>query len=1007
MDWTMIDPIGTFFCLGDIVDGVFVPADDCDEVLDDMLEALLSESSNTFEVRRRMAIDKVVEKDIIPLLKDCPDKEVFAKAVRLMVNLTQPSDMCIQPPMSTSEMVNNEVASLISSAKHQCTDVDFLKAIASKMKELLAKEKMDVPSCQCLNYCLLLLRNLFHIRPNSTPNSQATIAHQCLVSSFFINELDQVILAMLNHKLKETWTIGLSQLISFLFKDYSASLLEPDIDDNTSASSGDEPQEVVEILTPEADRNAGSSGADQNLSSSFKNKLQLCSACENGSRSSEDDDFVLEFKSTEDGKLEIKLTNCPQRIEPSGGSGEDMDTGENGNKGSPGSAGSKGSGKNLGGSNSSLNSNDKEADAKAEEQGYQSTASEEEELLSSLNSSSCLMDMDILVSYLKKFASDIMCSGFVDLVENIMKALLTKYDSVLDHSFLMWTVGFFLSFAHQQDLDFCHFKKVLNLDLFGFLVYEGVLCCEALQVKHKLSQDCSVEKHRLHLVACTLNQMFRALLTNSKMDYLQNLLKCLSLVTQLRDLFVLLIRYYLSSEQTAVYLRDLVQTNHVLMLMVEEWLAHGYLGEHCGFSMLEHVKQFATKTMMTKYGSLLEHQELNRETLNVAVLTMMYHVAGDCKRQDTLMQLPILKSFYEIWVENAIKEDDEFKDLIEFVLEFFMSNAEQDPNTCAQNLLDSPDLDGGGDGHERNSGSGGSGTDGSRSGESAMNVSSSSGEEFGDEEQALIFSWAADLEGSSNMADRIHQRLQEHGFTKTKEQVTKFLTVNGFIEELSSSSSTSSLSSSSRSGQNEESPVHEGSDLLSELSAMPEDNIIPFLLDKLRGQGFESQLVWLQKQLLETAYVKLAIKDSAYRIYVEEPVPKFFALQNKSVPIVPWNEELESALATPGFRALQESLGLLTADDPAVLFARIPQYMSPSMLVGKARQIGPIDSLTLKFNVDALKDSSDFDIGQEEPAPVTTHSGQTCRPSRPLNHQWLNFVLKKNNNTPSTKVGGD
>lgn len=75
------------------------------------------------------------------------------------------------------------------------------------------------------------------------------------------------------------------------------------------------------------------------------------------------------------------------------------------------------------------------------------------------------------------------------------------------------------------------------------------------------------------------------------------------------------------------------------------------------FSILKiFIFRFATKNIMAKYGSLLEHQDLGKETVNVAVLTMMYHVVGDCKRQDTLMQLPILKSFSEIWVENAVRE---------------------------------------------------------------------------------------------------------------------------------------------------------------------------------------------------------------------------------------------------------------------------------------------------------------------------------------------------------------
>lgn len=970
----MMEPVGAAYVLGHIVDDVYVPSDDCEEVLEEMIDALLNEDQRTCDVRRRMSLELVVEKDLVPLLKVCHDEEIFAKAVRLMAKLTQPFNMCIQPSARINETYSNEVNNLISTAKYQGTDLDFLKSLSTNMKAILDKEILDPADCQCLNYCVLLLRNLFHIKPGTLASDQASIAHQCLISSFFINELDKVIYRMLNHKHKETWTIGMAQLISFLFKDYSASLLEPDIDDSTSVTSSDESQDVVEILCMGKSSDPACTSPDKILSTNFKSKLHIGSGSEN---SLDDEHFMLEFKSTLDDHLEVKLTNCFQKNKSAGvEAGEDMDVGEGCNKGLPTSCNIVSSSQDFKGSNTSLDS-----DRSWEEGEIYTQAKQEQDVLSSINTSSCLMDSDILISYLKKFATDIMYSGFVDLVENIMKALLTKYDSILDHSFLMWTVGFFLSFAHQQELDFVQFKEVLNLDLFGFLVYEGVKCCESLDVKHLKKQDCSVERHRLHLVVCTLNQMFRTLLANSKMAYLQNLQKCLSHMTDLHNLFILLIRHHVVEEQQVVYLRDLVQTNHVLMLMIEEWMSQDYIGDRSGFSMLSHVKQFATKKVMAKYGSLLEHQELNRETLNMAVLTMMYHVAGDCRRQDTLMQLPILKSFSEIWADSAVREHEEFKDLIEFVLEVFMSAAEKDPNLCAENLLeDAPQ-------HQENqqggSGSGSTSGSGSRD-ESSMNVSSScSGDELTEDEQILLFTWLSELDGGSNIVELMTTKLKEHGYSRSPSQVSSYLSEIGFIE----SNSSPSLQSSTVNTQTQQVPTSCQDSLRHELSSLSDDSLVPFLLDKLINLGFEGQLVWLQKQLLEAAFVKLAIKDPSYRVNVEEPVAKFYALQNKPIPIVAWNDELEDALANPYFHLLQQCLGLYTRDDTNTIYPRIPQDLTPSLLVHKARQIGSIESLNVKFDVDTLKDS------QQESHPKNI---DICKPIKTLDHLWLNFIQKMN-----------
>ncbi|BFZ00621.1 hypothetical protein BsWGS_03660 [Bradybaena similaris] len=988
MEWNMMEPYGSTYSLGYNLEDLYVPYDDCEDTMEEMTEDLLHENQKTFDVRRRMSLEKVVEKDLVPLLKVCQNEGMFAKAVRLMANLTQPSDMSMQPAAPVSDVYGKEISDFIDSAKHQCSDIDFLKALSTNMREILKKEPLEPADIQCLNYCIILLRNLFHVRPGTSPTDQASLAHQCLISSFFINELDKVIYNMLNHKHKETWTIGMTQLISFLFKDFSSSLLEPDVDDNTSTSSSEDNQDVVEIVSTGTPDQTAHGNTDRNLSSNFKSKLQIRSPSDN---TSEDDDFMLEFNSTSDGRLEIKLTNCPQRTDASG-SCEDMDIGERPSKES------KRSPKHKRGGHSSPSSGISCKDADGQAEGVFHMAPSEKEVLSSINQSSCLMDMDIIVSYLKKFATDIMYSGFVDLVENIMKALLTKYDNILDHSFLMWTVGFFLSLSHQQELDFSHFKEVLNLDLFGFLVYEGVKCCETLEVKHRQKQDLSVEKHRLHLVVCTLNQMFRTLLANSKMEYLINLQKCMSHMTDLRNSFILLIRRHLMDEQSEVYLRDLVQTNHVLMLMIEEWMSHDFIGEHCGFSMINHVKQFATKNIMAKYGSLLEHQDLGKETVNVAVLTMMYHVVGDCKRQDTLMQLPILKSFSEIWVENAVREQEEFKDLIEFVLEVFMSDAEKDPNLCAQNLFDGSDNQQQAPGRNRNTSSSGAGSC-SGDADSSMNISSScSSEEFSDEEQVLVFTWMSELTGAVGVENIITRKLKEHGFLKTKEQVSKYLVESGFLDEMSPSptcciQSRLSNQPSKKNGFN----VQDNSNILHELSYVSEDRLIPFLLDKLRTLGFEPHLVWLQKQLLEAAYVKLGIKDPSYRIHVEEPVAKFYALQNKPIPMIPWNDDLDEALANPYFHLLQQSLGLYTNDDPSIVYPRIPQYLTPTLLVNKARQIGSIDSVPVKFNVDTFKESTDHDTCSYDP-PVKSmcRNMEIYKPLKTLSHTWLNVIQKMN-----------
>ena len=51
---------------------------------------------------------------------------------------------------------------------------------------------------------------------------------------------------------------------------------------------------------------------------------------------------------------------------------------------------------------------------------------------------------------------------------------------------------------------------------------------------------------------------------------------------------------------------------------------------------------------MFKYGLCLNNFMLNPSHINNAILTMMYHVGGECRSPDTLLQENILNSFLEI-----------------------------------------------------------------------------------------------------------------------------------------------------------------------------------------------------------------------------------------------------------------------------------------------------------------------------------------------------------------------
>lgn len=99
-------------------------------------------------------------------------------------------------------------------------------------------------------------------------------------------------------------------------------------------------------------------------------------------------------------------------------------------------------------------------------------------------------------------------------------------------------------------------------------------------------------------------------------------------VEELRNLFLLLIRYFKPGLQSKQYLTDLVVTNHVLLLLLEkiskkEHDEHDDNPEDEFFMMEQFVKEFSSPLIMQQYGHLLEDFEDNGEFVNDCVFTMM------------------------------------------------------------------------------------------------------------------------------------------------------------------------------------------------------------------------------------------------------------------------------------------------------------------------------------------------------------------------------------------------
>lgn len=263
---------------------------------------------------------------------------------------------------------------------------------------------------------------------------------------------------------------------------------------------------------------------------------------------------------------------------------------------------------------------------------------------------------DDISNILKEFTVDFLLKGYGFLVQDLHEKLVSNLQLPIDTSHFFWLVTYFLKFAAQLELELEHISSVLSYDIVSYLTFEGVNLCEQLELMSRQKGiDLKPYLRRIHLVVTAIREFLQALSVYNKSshlspedkEYINTLQLQIACTSDLRHLFVLLLRCYNSNLQSRQYLQDLVVTNHVFLLLIDD--ASKQSPEGCHVNMTEHIQQFATVDIIHSYGTLLENFRENGELINDCIFTMLHHVGGDLNQIVILFQPSILKTFSQIW----------------------------------------------------------------------------------------------------------------------------------------------------------------------------------------------------------------------------------------------------------------------------------------------------------------------------------------------------------------------
>ncbi|KAL3847895.1 hypothetical protein ACJMK2_018786 [Sinanodonta woodiana] len=951
MEWNIMNvgcagSVGHGF--GALVDGTYIVADDCEDQLQDMIKQIQT-GSRTCQIWRQQSSSKIIEKDLIPLLcylEDCP--AIFQNGVILLTFLTQP--VMVQSGKEEVEHSDHQ-ESFLQRAKSLCTNPTLVSSICREMKTILQENgngTISYEQCTTINYCLLLFRNILYIQEPDELQVREKGLHLQLMRYLFQSGLDAIILHLLSMPQREFWSLCIIQLVSLFYKNYLDYFPshDEDYEDLDISVVGD--SEVSNDMCE--DRNmSGTQDSMDNSGSPFHSSVSQperqnsvdSMSMESDVAGSGTDWYTYKLDEMEVGQLYPDLEYLSKDKE------DNVLT-------------------------SALISGSREG---VFEKGFKQS-SFDSSLKSQDEDVEPCSNIEFYKERISAFTIQFTAKGFPCIAHIFMHIIASPCKVAVDETYVLWAIGFFTKFA-RKNVSFMDVKPIFTSDLYGFLVFEAVKNSEELLVFRKDPPKRALFLRRLHLAIIGLREMVRTLQYFKKLNleehnkhYLDYLQCELAQMTDLRQCFLLLIRHYDPNVHSLMLLTDIIVTNHMCLLLWEEWINKRFCSDK--FSMLDHVKQFATNEVMQKYGVLLKNFYSNSPLVNDYIFTMMHHVAGDCERSQSLMQVSILKMFIQLWESEHLTPD--MADLIEYIVQKFTYLSENSSPEFLQSLFyeegdcDSIEED---MGENKNKDAGEQDMAGGQ--QYSVNLSA--------EENEKLCTWYLELQDDPDMLQKIVRLLEEDGFDRSEKEIQLALYEFGLLNDQEMDSDRHQQGQ-----QRSESKTEKVSEIgnvrqMDEISHLEEAKIIPFCISKMMDRGWGHHLKWVQNVLCEAAYVRLGPSQVA-KVPVEEPVCKFFMLKKMSVPMVLYNSDQEAMMKNQFFVCLLNFLGFQMEEDVKLLFPRIPNHWSVKQLLEKAEILGHIDEDQMKFDPSKVEenDLETKDVYRED-YPLTKYTADEFKPN--------------------------
>ncbi|XP_013014899.2 protein timeless homolog [Cavia porcellus] len=218
--------LATCSALGYLEGDAYHKEPDCLESVKDLIRYLRYEDE-TRDVRQQLGAAQILQNDLLPILaQHRQDKPLFDAVIRLMVNLTQPALLCFGSVPKEPSMRHHflQVLTYLQAYKEAFASEKTFGVLSETLYELLQLgwEERQEEDNLLIERILLLVRNILHVPADLDQEKRIdddASVHDQLLWAIHLSGLDDLLLFLASSPAEQQWSLHVLEIISLMFRD--------------------------------------------------------------------------------------------------------------------------------------------------------------------------------------------------------------------------------------------------------------------------------------------------------------------------------------------------------------------------------------------------------------------------------------------------------------------------------------------------------------------------------------------------------------------------------------------------------------------------------------------------------------------------------------------------------------------------------------------------------------------------------------------------------------------